>query len=281
MPRTFPPTEPFVPLRTFLTEARRASPWAHAVHEARGDVSGPLVPPERGVRWLAEAAVERVRDRYDCVIAVTGEEGSSKSTLAGHFVQEVEAYSGVPWDWQNFTEGARAIVAAYRRAPKPVLGDLPKPTTVWFDESSRNLLGGDTFTPEQKVLTQVLFQGRFKGIILLLLIPDIQALAKKVRGRRAVFWVDVDARGTDRRPRPSHAGVFERDRRRRFKPTNALGLAESRRCPDITFEPFAPTDPFWVEYDRHKGKHFDEMLDESDLILDKSELKTFGRVVSR
>jgi len=239
------------------------------------------VLPERGVRWLAETLVERVRDRYDAVVAITGPEGSSKSVLAAHLVEEIQDYSGVAWDWRNFTDRTRAIVAAYRRAPYPALGSLPNPTTVWFDESSRNLLGGDTMDPEQKVLIQVLFQGRIKGVILLLLIPDIQALAKKVRGRRAVFWVDVDKRGTDRKPAPSHAAVFERDTRRRFKPTTALGLAESKRCPELTFGPFAPTDPFWVAYDSRKHRDFDVTLDELDLVLDRHETKTFGKLITR
>jgi hypothetical protein len=277
-----PPDEvPSFRLAHVLREARRDSSFAEDLEIARGRREGPIVPPAQGVRWLAETLVERVRDRYDAVVAITGPEGGAKSTLAAHLVEEIQDYSGVPWNWSNFTDRTRAIVAAYRRAPRPVLGALPKPTTVWFDESSRNLLGGDTMDPEQKVLIQVLFQGRAKGVILLLLIPDIQALAKKVRGRRAVFWVDVDSRGTDRRPAPSHAAVFERDARRRFKPTTALGLAESRRCPELTFEPYAFDNPFWAAYDRRKHRDFDEYLDEADLVLDRHETKTFGRILGR
>lgn len=246
-----------------------------AFARARNRLSGPPVPPEEGIAWLARTCVERVRDRWDAVVAWTGEEGSAKSTGVLRFVEACVAYSGVPFPWANLCYGPRPMLDAYRRKIAEEV--------VWYDEGTRGFLADDTPTPQQKVLVQTLFQGRVRGKILVVALPDIWLLAKKLRGRRAAFWVDVVSRGSPRDPDPppTEADVLERERRRHYEPTSNLGFSPSLRCPRLTYRPFADDDPRWVEYSRRKDVAFDSQLDEADATLDRAEKKAFGRVVSR
>ena len=238
---------------------------------ARGRLSGPPVPPEQGLAWLARHLVERVAGKWDSVAVFTGEERVSKSTGILRTVEEIQRLTGQPFDWSRLTYGARDLLHAYRSAPPA--------SVVWYDEGTRGLLAGDTFDPEQRVLTNLLAMAGTKRVILLLAIPDIWLLAKKVRGRRAVYWVHVDSRGTEDRPAPSHAVVHERDRRLWYQPTSNLRLERSLTCPELTFLPYAEKDPLWKRYTAVKENKLDGWFDEAEIILDRHEDKTFGRVL--
>lgn len=270
MPRTFraPDDRRMPDLASVVSLARRRSVFPHLVDVARGRVDGPPVPPEDGVRWLAHELVERVRDRYDSVLALTGEERVSKSTLMLRLDEQIQKETGVPFDFANLVYGGRGLNAAYRRA-KPF-------TCINYDEGSRGILAGDTFNPEQVVVTQLLANAGVRGAILMICIPSIWLLARKVRGRRAVFWVHVDSRGTSRKPAPSHAIVHERDRRLDYTNAGSLRLARSLRCPELTYEPYADTDPFWVRYSAVKDTNLVGLFDENDRRLDRLEKREFG-----
>lgn len=231
--------------------------------------------PADGIPWLARTLVDRVLDRYDAVALFTGEERVSKSTGIMRTIQEVERITGTPWAWDALCYGARPLVAAYRsalHAPKAVVGKQ-----IWFDEGGRGLFAGETLDPEQVVIVKTLQQAGVANVILYIATPDIWEMAKRIRGRRAVFWVDVDSRGTPRKPAPSHAVVNERDRRRHYRPSRWLGFSVSRRCPELTYAPYRDDDPFWTAYEPHKLANLDGWLEESDAILDRHEAKLFGK----
>lgn len=240
---------------------RSVSPWRAMGLQARGLLDGPPVPPDRGIPWLAETCVERIIDRYDAVVAFTGEEGVSKSTGALRLALAASSYAqahGLPdaaWSWDRLCYTADDVLSAYERTPRG--------GTIWYDEGVRGLMAGETFDPEQEALVKALTLVREKGCLLVVCIPEIFMLAKKVRGRRASFWIHVEKRGTSRKPGPSVARVHERDRRLKYLPTNALGLTISLRCPQLTYEPYADDDPSWVAYQTRKNAKLADYLAEA------------------
>lgn len=258
--------------------ARRASTWRYMTDLGRRRLEGPPVAPERGIGWLAQTLVDRILDKWDAVVMWTGEERSSKSTGIMRVLQAVEARlmalgTPVPFDFANLCYRARPLNDAYRRAVRT----REYGRQFWYDEGGRGILAGETFDPEQVVITRLLQQAGVANAILYIAIPDPFTLAKKVRGRRAVFWVDTVSRGTERKPAPSKAEVFERDRRRHFQPTSNIGFSQSRRCPELTYLPYPVDDPFWVRYEAHKIRNLDDLFDENDRILDRHEAKMLGK----
>lgn len=234
---------------------------------ARGALEGPPVPADRGIPWLAQVTRDRILDRYDAVHLWTGKERISKSTGALRFVQAATAI-GCPFDWADLCYSARQLLDSYERAKR----DRVPGRIIWFDESARGLLAEETVTPEQRVLKKLLIQAGVVNAILVLVIPDIWQMAKKIRVQRAGFWIHVDSRGGPLSgPAPSHAIVKERDDRLHNKPQQTLGFADSRRCPELTYLPFDDTDPWWVRYSTAKDAALDDWFTEGRAILDRAE----------
>lgn len=258
------------PSAEVFAHARSANPDRYLIDMARGRLQEPPVAPEAGLHWLAERLVWRTRNGWDAVVAITGEEGVGKSTGARRLIEEVEAITKVPFRvTSNLCYTARDVNSAYQGA---------KPSEcIWYDEGARGLLAGETFSPEQEALVKALMLVRETGAILIICIPDIFALAKKVRGRRASYWVHVESRGDLDRPAPSVARVFERDRRLKFLPSNSLGLWVSPTCPTLTFEPFAENDTRWVAYKAVKKRKLAEFHTEVDATLSQAERRLYGK----
>jgi hypothetical protein len=282
MPPTFRDRNPFEdrPSSSILSAAWDRATEHTFVLRATGQLDGPPVAPADGVEWLARQAYELVTDDYDCVLALTGKEGVSKSILALRLCLAIGRLSSVPWDLKRLCYTARELLVAYRDA----LAARERYRTIWFDESVRGLLAGETFDPDQVAITKAMYQNRAVGAILIICVPDIRALAKKIRGRRATFWVHVENRGTWRRPAPSVGRVHERDERIPYVASDALGLATSKRCPRLTYEPFDEKDPEYVAYKvekfRRLGDFFDEEIAEMD-VRDARRRAKKARVPSR
>lgn len=240
---------------------------------ARHRLDAPPVPPKLGVAWLARTMVELTRDEYDAVLAVTGKEGVSKSMLSLEVSLEVARLTGRPWSFDRLCYTAREVLTCYETVEQ---GDV-----IWVDEGARSLWAGETMDPEQQALTKALTIVRAKGAILIICVPDIFLLAKKVRGRRASFWAHVESRGTRRRPAPSEARLFERDDRLRFVPTAALGLSESLRCPHLTYEPLPEGDPWLAAYRRSKADKTQQFLAETIRDLDAADERAARRALRR
>lgn len=228
----------------WLREARDASEERLELLLGTHQLDAPPIPADLALRWLARQCVERTVDEFDAVVVFTGEEGISKSMAALRLQKEIAAYRKVPWDWRALCYKADDVLSAYERAEAS--GEVSEP--VWYDEGTRDLLAGETFEPEQEALTTGLTLLREVGVILTVCIPSIHLLAKKVRNRRATFWVHIESRGTRRRPKPSEGRLFERDARLRFKNDDYLGLQESLRCPRVRYDPYPKTDPDLMHY---------------------------------
>lgn len=256
--------------------ARSRQGWAARTDQARRLIDGPQVAPENGLRWLAEKLVRRVHEKRDAVIVVTGEEGDGKSLLCWGVTEECNKLTGNRWAPSDLCYSAEDVVEVYDAMRR---GVKPKATVVDYDEGSEGLLAGDTFDPAQVVLVRTLFRARKVGAILIISIPDIFALAKKVRGRRATVWLDIEKRGTDDEPGPTVAGVFERERRRHFRPTVVLGLSESPRCPRLEFTPPPLDTPSWVAWEKRKDEDLGRFFDEARSILKKRRERMAGRAV--
>lgn len=229
-----------------------------------GRLDAPPVPPDLAIPWLARECVELTRDEYDAIVVVTGKEGVSKSMGALLLCLAICDYAGREWRWDDLCYTGRSVLAAYERAEES--------EPIWYDEGSRDLLAGDTFDADQEALTRGLTLLREKRAILVISIPSIFLLAKKVRARRSTFWVHMESRGTRRRPGPSEGVVHERDERLRYKNDDYLGLQVSRRCPRIRYDPLPVDDPRFVEYQSTKRRELDAWLRETQAMLAEKDL---------
>jgi hypothetical protein len=201
------------------------------------------------VAWLARECVERTVDEYDAVFVITGEEGVSKSMLALEFVLEVAKLTGRPWTWDDLCYDGESVLRAYQRGHRS--------EAVWYDEATRDMYSDDTFELDQRALVRGLTLLREKGIILVLCLPSIFLLAKKIRGRRATYWAHVESRGTRRRPAESVAILHERDHRLRYRNDDNLALSRSERCPELRYDPLAEDDPALAAYRATKGRNLE------------------------
>jgi hypothetical protein len=262
-----------ISLDRYARTTRFGDEWADLTEIARGRLEGPRIPPEAGISWLAKECVERTIDEWDAVVAVTGKEGVSKSMFSLLFILEVARYAktvgiDAPWDFRRLCYSGRDVLNSYK------IGTLA--SSIWYDEGARGLLAGETFDPEQIAVVKGLLMVREIGAILVVCMPHIFDLAKKVRGRRATFWVHVESRGTRRAPAPSRAKVHERDDRLKYTPSSSLGLAVSKRCPYLTYSPLPIDDATLLEYRRIKRQKLNEFFDEEDASLTRYEMKKRG-----
>lgn len=267
-PQRFPPWRGTVGLAN-----QRADPRS-LLNVARSRAEGPPVRPENGIEWVASRLVERVTDRRDSVCVITGEEGESKSTLAFLLTQACDRITGNTWAPSNLCYDAENVVDAYTALFQHT---LPRASVITYDEGSEGLLAGETFNPAQVVLIRTLFRARVVGAILLICIPDIWALAKKVRARRATYWLDIDKRGHVWETEPSVATVHERERSRHYLPTSVLGLSKSLRCPTLTYRPPSDDDPAWAAWDARKMGDLGSFLVEAKGIAHRQKERVLGR----
>ena len=96
------------------------------------------------------------------------------------------------------------------------------------------------------ILERALALSRELGVTLILNIPNVHSLAKGVRERRVEFWLHVEERGI--------ATVHGLSRAIQYK-DNANVLPFTKVQQPFTYlrwSPFAPDDPYWLEYSRIK-----------------------------
>lgn len=212
--------------------------------QARGGFERLRVPEDEGFAYWAQWLADRPRRHFDAAVAVTGPEGTGKSTLAMRLAQACDP----TWEIRETCYSARDVIRAYRsiRAGHPIL----------YDEGVRGLLAGETFSPEQVALVRTLALAREAGALLFICIPDIWMLAKQFRGRRVTAWFHVKRRGLAR--------AFIRDERLRFTPPKGLGLTESPVAPRLTWSPYPANSRAWRSYLALKTSRLAEFLEETE-----------------
>ena len=218
---------------------------------ARGipDTIVPLRPEEGFAHWVAWIK-RRIAEHWDCVLVITGPEGTGKSTLALKLAYAIDPTYNLK---ERLCYTATDVMKCFETV------DSGKVAV--FDESARALLATDTFSREQKALVQALQLIREKGLITVLCLPRLEELAKSMRSRRATLWIHLPRRGI---------GIIHvRDDRLRYRQDpNDNGFSRSPQAPMLRFEPYAPDSPQWMEYLAVKQLKLAEYLTETRELLE-------------
>ena len=148
-----------------------------------------------GELWLLVRYIRRrLRKNHDLLIAITGDEGVGKSTLAVRL-----SY----WIDKNFT--LENNVSFYPN-PNKIVDDyskLKKKSVFLLDEAVRVALKYDWAGKLQQSLLKMYTTERWQCKCTIMCIPRIWDLAPYFRDHRTKIWIHVDRRG--------HASIYQKD----------------------------------------------------------------------
>lgn len=134
---------------------------------------------------------KRVRNDWDIVICITGEEGSGKSTLA--------QILGFKLD-KNFDQTKNIVYIPTPDNIKKIFNELKPYSVLLIDEASEVFYKMDFMKDFQKTLVKMYKRERKQNKITLLCLPSFIDLTKSMRNDRVKIWIHVFKRGL--------AGIF-------------------------------------------------------------------------
>jgi len=144
---------------------------------------------------LVKSWKKRTEADFDAVIAITGEEGISKSTLATWCIIEGLLYDGfteeqIPGMINNYT-----IFSPNKERVKKQIMEAPRHSIINADEAIKILYKLNWHTDIQKFLNMLYALCRKENKISILCIPRFTDLNEFFRKHRIKFWVHVIDRG--------------------------------------------------------------------------------------
>lgn len=144
---------------------------------------------EYTLNQLAELIIQRLNEDFDVVMAVSGDTGTGKSTLALKLAIKIKELLGQKLDLDKdiaFTQDdVMQWINANQENPKSVLV---------VDEAVNVAYSRDFMKRENKALNKIFDMMRSKNLCLMLNIPYFKSLDTHIRNR-AKIWLYVDARG--------------------------------------------------------------------------------------
>ncbi len=139
-----------------------------------------------GVKFLAKLVRRRLRNKSDIVIAVTGSEGSGKTTLAIHLSKATD------YEFDLIKS------VAYIPDPKQINEQYNKTkqySVLLIDEAIKGLHKHRWFDKEQQEVVSSYGTERFKCRATILCIPRFRDLTENFRNHRVNIWIHVLRRG--------------------------------------------------------------------------------------
>lgn len=128
----------------------------------------------------------RVKHDWDCVTAITGYEGSSKSTCSIHLAKYTD---------KTFELDKRMIWTANEEKVKSLISELPKYSCIVADEAIKLLHKQNWQTKLQKFLNMLFTVARDENKIVFLLMPRFTDFNEYFRNHRIFLWIHVVERG--------------------------------------------------------------------------------------
>jgi hypothetical protein len=144
---------------------------------------------EGGVRYIAAVIKERLADKYDAILMITGQPRRGKSTLAMQIALEVDRQfklDKVAFRANEFTE-------ILNKNPYADLTQGVIPQGI-LDESGFDLFSQDWMMREQKELVKTLAVIGLKNQVLYFVLPHRDDLNRSIRETRIAIWIDTDIR---------------------------------------------------------------------------------------
>jgi len=157
------------------------------------------ITPEKFVDVLKR----RVKKDWDAVVGITGEEGSSKSTIAGWLVYLGCIYEGLSEEEALKKFSDYTIFSPNKDRVQEQITKSERYSIINADEAIKILYKQNWATPIQKFLNMFYALCRQENKISLLCIPRFLDFNEFFRNHRIKFWIHVVDRGV--------AVIFERD----------------------------------------------------------------------
>lgn len=207
----------------------------------RGQDYVPVYVPfvdNRAIRFIAQIAIERIFELYDCIFLITGQRRTGKSTLALQIAQTID---------KDFC--AKDVVFRldefHRRLDEhpyanPLTGILPQ---IQLDEAGFDLFAQEWQHSPQREVVKTLEVIGAKRICLYFIAPHREKLNRGVREEMCYIWIDTNPNpklGSDRGYAELRIGQVNKWRQeQRWKPQCAFFFDEL-------------TGPLWDQYSQRK-----------------------------
>lgn len=140
----------------------------------------------QGISFLAKALSKRVRKKWDIVLAITGEEGVGKSTLAIQLARMIDP---------KFSINRNIIFAPNETKVKEKMIELDEYSVIIIDEAVKIFYKLNWQSKMQKFLNILFSLARKERKIVILCIPNFRDLNKFMREHRIRLWVHLIKRG--------------------------------------------------------------------------------------
>lgn len=138
------------------------------------------------IKLISEKARIKVRQDYDCVIAITGSEGVGKSSLAIRLGREID---------DDFKMEKNILFSPIETEVKDAVTKLPKYSVIILDEAIKVLYKLNWNTKLQKMLNTLYTLCRKENKVTILCIPRLTDLSEMFRNHRVKIWIHISRRG--------------------------------------------------------------------------------------
>jgi len=138
------------------------------------------------VKMISEKARLKVRQDYDCVIAITGSEGVGKSSMAIRLGMAID---------DNFSMEKNILFSPIETEVKDAVTKLPKYSVIILDEAIKVLYKLNWNTKLQKMLNTLYTLCRKENKVTILCIPRLTDLSEMFRNHRVKIWIHISRRG--------------------------------------------------------------------------------------
>lgn len=163
---------------------------------------------------IADSLKRRVRNDWDAVLAITGEEGVGKSTLGIQLGRQIDAEfsleKNIIFDPENMVDKVR--------------GNTRYSVNI-VDEAARALYSRTWYERRQILINKYLKICRKENKILFLIIPDLWELDSSPRNKRVLLWIWVLER--DKQTNTGKAAMFINERNQLYP--DPWGLKEGQK----------------------------------------------------
>jgi hypothetical protein len=150
---------------------------------------------EIGPKELVESFKKRTEADFDAVIAITGEEGISKSTLATWCVMEGLLYDGFTEEQIPDMITKYTIFSPNKERVKKQIMEAPRYSIINADEAIKILYKLNWYSDIQKFLNMLYALCRKENKISLLCMPRFTDFNEFFRKHRIKFWIHILDRG--------------------------------------------------------------------------------------
>lgn len=147
--------------------------------------------PNYSLLLLTHGMTYRAMNNKDCVIAISGIEGSGKTTLGMELSILCTPFTGVP-----FTLSENMIFTNEEQALKDKLKNMPKYATIMPDEAIKFLYKQNWATTGQKFINVLYALARKENKITILPIPRFTDINEFFRNHRVQLWIHIIKEGT-------------------------------------------------------------------------------------